>query len=128
MKRKNRGDVEEDEMAGDREEEVQIRRRINFTSGSENNSDDEIFFDTQAHKRRKMSKDIEKLKRWMEGKLQDVATKNQTQILIDNVVAIGVYLVQIFCGNAPSVSPSYKWWYCAISVLRNSPPKDAELW
>ena len=55
--------------AGNREE-VQVRRKINFETELEpgSDSDTEVFFDKQAHKRRRMAKDIEELKVWMEKK------------------------------------------------------------
>ena len=72
------------EERGDNLEEVSVRRRINFDDYC---SDEEIIFDSQAHKKRKMTKDFEELKVWLDAKLDqkledkmaNVATKDQTQ-------------------------------------------------
>ena len=75
-------EVNEEELT-----EVSIRRKITFDSDSD--SDQEVIFNTQAHKRKRMAKDLEELKVWFDNKitekLVDVASKTQTQQLIDNI-------------------------------------------
>ena len=65
MKRKNTDTINTGEKAL---EEVSIRRKITFDS---DDSDSEITFDKQAHKRRKMSQEIVDLKIWMETKFKE---------------------------------------------------------
>ena len=63
MKRKQR-DAEEKES--EEAEEVSIRRKIIFDS----ESDDEVSFDIQAHKKRRMGLDMEELKVWFRAELK----------------------------------------------------------
>lgn len=86
MKRKLSGDeIEEDST---RVEET-VRRRINFDEEGNQDSDDEIVFDRQAHKRRKMSADIEALKVWIDKKFKESndATAIQTNLILNSVTA-----------------------------------------
>ena len=67
--------------------EVSVRKRINFDQ--ESDSEEEVFFDTQAHKRRKMGKDTDELKIWIaqqfKEKMSGLATHNQTQDLVKSI-------------------------------------------
>ena len=60
-------------------EEVSVKRKINFDTEAGTDTDDEVIFDTQAHKRRKMSQEIVELKVWMEGNFTE-ASNNSSQI------------------------------------------------
>ena len=77
MKRKNPGDKENDEPEV---EETSIRRRINF----DKDSDDEISFNCQAHKRRKLSKEMEELKTWFTKEL-NTRMSDQTKTIMDSL-------------------------------------------
>ena len=68
-------------------EEVSVIRRINFDEETSEDSDNEIFFNKQAHKKRKMSQEISDLKIWLDSRLELVATRAQTQSILDNVAA-----------------------------------------
>ena len=59
--------------------EISVRKRINFEAESDDN---EVVIDTHAHKKRKMSREMEELKLWITDTL---STKEQTQQLIDNI-------------------------------------------
>ena len=63
-----------------REEEQIIRRRIDFDVDSE---DEEITFNNQAHKKRKLSHDMDELKVWIGKKFEE--SNEQTQLLFDNI-------------------------------------------
>ena len=76
MKRKINDNDNNTETSADNFEEVSIRRRINFDA----DSDEEIIFDTQAHKKRKMTKDMEELKVWFDKKMED-----QTKQIVDSI-------------------------------------------
>ena len=49
---------------GSEKVETNVRREINFEEDSD--SETEVFRNTQAHKKRKMSKEVAELKVWME--------------------------------------------------------------
>ena len=76
MKRKTCGELEE---ADPTTEEVSVRRRILFDS---EDSDDKVFFDTQAHKKRKMGKEYEELKLLITSELAA-----QTKVLMESISA-----------------------------------------
>ena len=90
MKRKFEGT-----RGGDKEgdcsevEEITIRRRIDFETEAESDSDNEVTINRQAHKRRKMGADMEELKVWFDNKMTEkmanLSTKEQTQTLVDSI-------------------------------------------
>ena len=88
MKRKFSQDKSEEDPRQQKDRssvEVNVRKRINF----DEDSDEEVIIDTQAHKRRKLAGDMEELKVWMEKqfdtRLSNLATRDQQQQLIDTV-------------------------------------------
>ena len=67
------------------------KRKIDFDLCSSESEDDEVFFDIQAHKRRKMGEANEEMKIWFAAKLGEelgrVATKDQMDCMIKDVRA-----------------------------------------
>ena len=59
------------------------RRRIIF--GEIDESDEEVTFDSQAHKRRKMSKEVEELKMWITVQIAELSTKKQSQDIQNSI-------------------------------------------
>ena len=83
MKRKLEQTQDTTESGKDRDpEEISVRKRINFDDDSD---DDEVIITSQAHKKRKLSAEMEELKVWMEEKFD--AQKEQTQDLVKSVMA-----------------------------------------
>ena len=83
MKRKYRCDSVG--PANNTETELSIRKRINF---DEDDTDEEITFDTQAHKKRKISREMEELKVWMDKKLDE--NKEETKKMIQESLNVTV--------------------------------------
>ena len=63
-----------------KEKELSVRKRINFDS-----EDEEITFDTQAHKKRKLSKEMEELKLWIGERFDE--SKAETKKLITESIS-----------------------------------------
>ena len=60
------------------EEEVSVKRRIVFEIESE--SDDKVTFNTQAHKKRKMGKEMEELKVWFKAEIKELKNEIDDKI------------------------------------------------
>ena len=83
MKRKADRDEEDngEEEVVTIEEELTVRKRIDF----EDSSDDEVVINRQAHKKRKISRDMEELKIWIKGQFEE--NKAETRKLVDTIDA-----------------------------------------
>ena len=82
MKRKANAEVEE------QLEEVTIRKRLNFED-TDSDTDNEVTFCNQAHKKRKLLKDMEEMKVWMREEIKaglvGLATSDQVTKIADEV-------------------------------------------
>ena len=74
-----------------KKQEISARKRLHFND-DDSESDNEVTINTQAHKRRKLSKEMEELRAWMQtefdkqnDKLPKVATGNQLDEISRNI-------------------------------------------
>ena len=60
-----------------------IRKKISFVD----ESDEEVYIDQQAHKKRKMSQEVQELKLWFSGAIAGLSTSKQAEDIITGMAA-----------------------------------------
>ena len=65
------------ETTDNEESNASAKKRLEFEV--ESDTDDEVFIDTQAHKKRRMSKEVDELKAWIATQVSALSTKKQSE-------------------------------------------------